>query len=95
MNKVQELVREGYLREELSGRGPSKCKDPEVGPCLIASRNCRDAMVPKGVVKEEDIFLHAFRFFWLIYEIGMRQITRRKPNRGSITHIHGRDPGKQ
>lgn len=45
MNKVQELVREGYLREELSGRGPSKCKDPEVGLCLIASRNWRETRV--------------------------------------------------
>jgi len=52
-------------------------------------------MVPKGIVKEGEIFLQPFRFFWLVYEIGMRQITRRKPNRGSITYIHGRDPGKR
>lgn len=44
MNKVQELVREGHLREELSGKGPSKCKGPEVGPCLIGSRNCRESL---------------------------------------------------
>ena len=33
------------MGEELSGRGPSKCKSPEVGPCLIGSRNCREAGV--------------------------------------------------
>lgn len=54
MNKVQELVREGYLREELSGRGPSKCKGPEVGPCLIGSRNCRETRVLGQGIEEEN-----------------------------------------
>ena len=53
MNKVQELVREGHLREELSGRGPSKCKGPEVGPCLIGSRNCRESRVMDKRIEEE------------------------------------------
>ena len=55
MNKVQELVREGYLREELSGRGPSKCKCPEVGPCLIGSRNCRETGVLGQGIEENEV----------------------------------------
>ena len=55
MNKVQELVREGYLREELSGRGPSKCKGPEVGPCLIGSRNCRETCVLGQGIEENEV----------------------------------------
>lgn len=28
----------------IPGREHSKCKGPEVGPCLIGSRNCRESL---------------------------------------------------